>query len=197
MVAVSLLQRASVTAVAALSRLLSLSRLPAWCSSIGAGFFSCGFRKTVVTVRHSRDRGKRLFIIKPSGSYDRHFLSLMKFYILLTGILVAIGITLVNIFIGEAKLAEIPEGYITEYWEYFKHTISRWISRTLFDDFEKNYEKEKPMAIPQIEAEKADLWLQEIETQRLMLERGDGPWYQYLTIDKVLINLSPKATPDN
>uniref|UniRef100_A0A8C6BNW0 NADH dehydrogenase [ubiquinone] 1 beta subcomplex subunit 5, mitochondrial n=1 Tax=Monodon monoceros TaxID=40151 RepID=A0A8C6BNW0_MONMO len=70
----------------------------------------------------------------------------MRFYILLTGIPVATGITLVNVFIG----------YTPEHWEYFKHPISRRIARTFFDSPETNCER--TMAILQIEAEKAELW---------------------------------------
>ncbi|XP_011835779.1 PREDICTED: NADH dehydrogenase [ubiquinone] 1 beta subcomplex subunit 5, mitochondrial isoform X5 [Mandrillus leucophaeus] len=114
MAGMSLLRRVSVTAVAALSGRSLGTRL-----GFG-GFLTRGFPKAVAPVRHSGGHGKRLFVIKPSKFYDSRFLKLLRFYVALTGIPVVIIITLVNVFIGEAELAEIPEGYIPEHWEYYK-----------------------------------------------------------------------------
>uniref|UniRef100_A0A8C8TVE2 NADH dehydrogenase [ubiquinone] 1 beta subcomplex subunit 5, mitochondrial n=1 Tax=Peromyscus maniculatus bairdii TaxID=230844 RepID=A0A8C8TVE2_PERMB len=180
MAAMSLLQRASVAALTALSGRRAGTRL-----GVGS-FLTRSFPKTVAPVRHSGDHGKKMFVIKASSYYEDRFLRLLRFYILLTGIPVAIGITLVNIFIGEAELAEIPEGYIPEHWEYYKvcTALENSLAHLLMCPF--------PHCCCFL-----CFRLKEQEVRRLMRARGDGPWFQFPTPEKEFIDHSPKATPDN
>ncbi|KAM9315585.1 NADH dehydrogenase [ubiquinone] 1 beta subcomplex subunit 5, mitochondrial [Gastrophryne carolinensis] len=146
-----------------------------------------------VPVRFA-SHGKKMFVIGPTLYHDKKFVSYLKFYVLLGAIPAAIAISLINIFIGPAELAEIPEGYVPEHWEYYQHPISRWLSRNVFHPVDESYEK--GMALIYQEHEKRQLRLYEDIARRSMRQRGDGPWYYYETLDKNLIDNEPKSKPD-
>ncbi|XP_075717775.1 NADH dehydrogenase [ubiquinone] 1 beta subcomplex subunit 5, mitochondrial isoform X2 [Rhinoderma darwinii] len=138
--------------------------------------------------------GKRLFIVAPSTYYDKRFLKLLKFYVLLTAIPAGIAIALINIFIGPAELVEIPEDYVPDHWEYYQHPITRFFAKRVFKDYQQCYEQE--MCLIHVENEKRLLRLYENAARRSMRQNGDGPWYQYETLDKNLIDNSTKSVPD-
>ncbi|XP_018410397.1 PREDICTED: NADH dehydrogenase [ubiquinone] 1 beta subcomplex subunit 5, mitochondrial [Nanorana parkeri] len=138
--------------------------------------------------------GKKLFYITASTYHDTKFKSYLTFYVLLGLIPATIGILLINIFIGPAELAEIPEGYTPEHWEYYRHPITRFLSRNVFHPVDESYEK--GMAIIYKENEKRLLRLYEDTARAAMRKRGDGPWYYYETLDKNLIDHEHKSTPD-
>uniref|UniRef100_C1C3P2 NADH dehydrogenase [ubiquinone] 1 beta subcomplex subunit 5, mitochondrial n=1 Tax=Aquarana catesbeiana TaxID=8400 RepID=C1C3P2_AQUCT len=157
------------------------------------GLLGRGAPAAAVPVR-SAGGGKRVFVIRPSLYHDNKFKKYLKFYILLGVIPAGICISLINIFIGPAELAEIPEGYVPEHWEYYQHPITRWLSRNVFHPVDESYER--GMTILYNENEKRQLRLYEDVARASMRKKGDGPWYYYETLDKNLIDHEPKSVPD-
>uniref|UniRef100_A0A4Y7M284 NADH dehydrogenase [ubiquinone] 1 beta subcomplex subunit 5, mitochondrial n=1 Tax=Daphnia atkinsoni TaxID=342845 RepID=A0A4Y7M284_9CRUS len=82
----------------------------------------------------------RTMPIKPSRWSWNRFKDLMHFYIMLGVIPSALVITYVNLFIGPAQLAEIPEGYVPEAHEYFSHPITRWMAKNVNKSYQQEYE---------------------------------------------------------
>ncbi|XP_071494311.1 NADH dehydrogenase [ubiquinone] 1 beta subcomplex subunit 5, mitochondrial-like [Diadema antillarum] len=128
-----------------------------------------------IVVRGMAGGGTPKMYIKSSRYTDTRFLRAARFYFLLTGVPVLTFATLVNVFIGEAEYAEIPEGYEPKHWEYHKHPITRWLSRNLYPSPQQDYEK---MAhYMEIEGEKMKARGEEREVRRLMRARGEGHYY--------------------
>jgi len=119
--------------------------------------------------------GPARMVITPSRYQWQKFKDVFHFYLLLGAIPCFAIIFYANVFIGPAKLAEIPPGYEPKHWEYYKHPISRFIARYITTDYQEDYERN------------LHYWMEESETirmrklewkvDRLMRERGDYPNY--------------------
>lgn len=67
--------------------------------------------------------GHEMMHIKPSRWSWNRFKDLLNFYVMLGVIPATVVITYINLFIGPAKLAEIPEGYVPEVHEYYAVSV--------------------------------------------------------------------------
>lgn len=64
--------------------------------------------------------GHHLMPIKETRWQWTKFKDFVHYYVLVGVIPLTLFVTYVNVFIGPAKLAPIPEGYRPEHWEYYK-----------------------------------------------------------------------------
>ncbi|XP_071869749.1 NADH dehydrogenase (ubiquinone) SGDH subunit [Bombus fervidus] len=65
----------------------------------------------------------------------------LHFYIFMGVIPAGLLIFYCNVFIGPATLEPTPEGYIPQPWEYYRHPITRFLSRYCFPNTQMEYEK--------------------------------------------------------
>uniref|UniRef100_A0A4Y7M9Q9 NADH dehydrogenase [ubiquinone] 1 beta subcomplex subunit 5, mitochondrial n=1 Tax=Daphnia longispina TaxID=42846 RepID=A0A4Y7M9Q9_9CRUS len=84
--------------------------------------------------------GHQTMHIKPSKWSWNRFKDLLNFYVLLGVIPATAVITYINLFIGPARLAEIPEGYVPEAHEYYAHPITRWMAKHVKRSYQQEYE---------------------------------------------------------
>jgi len=82
-----------------------------------------------------------------------------------------------NLFVGPAKLAEIPEGYTPQHWEYYSHPITRFIAK----HWTKSYQQEYEMMIQFLYEEeyKQKLRLAEKRVKKMIAEKQDFEAYYY------------------
>ncbi|KAJ8021572.1 NADH dehydrogenase [ubiquinone] 1 beta subcomplex subunit 5, mitochondrial [Holothuria leucospilota] len=126
-------------------------------------------------VRYAGGHGPQKMYIQPGTFQDWRAMRAFGFYLLLTGIPVAVIVTYINVFIGQATYAEIPEGYVPENYEYYRHPISRFIARHITESPQQSYEKMAHFIA--IEGEKMKERKMEKEVRKAMRQRGDGPWF--------------------
>uniref|UniRef100_A0A1B6MCI3 NADH dehydrogenase [ubiquinone] 1 beta subcomplex subunit 5, mitochondrial n=1 Tax=Graphocephala atropunctata TaxID=36148 RepID=A0A1B6MCI3_9HEMI len=105
------------------------------------------------------------------------FKDLVHYYFMVGAIPLSLICMYVNIFIGPAKLAEIPEGYTPKHWEYHRHPITRFIAQYLQAGYQQDYEKYMHYMFE--EDEKAKMRRVAKEIKNKMAERHDYQAYYY------------------
>uniref|UniRef100_A0A224Z514 NADH dehydrogenase [ubiquinone] 1 beta subcomplex subunit 5, mitochondrial n=1 Tax=Rhipicephalus zambeziensis TaxID=60191 RepID=A0A224Z514_9ACAR len=139
-------------------------------------------------VRKSSDH----MVITPSRFAWNLFKDHLHFYVLLGAIPLTIIITYINIVIGPPRLAEIPEGYEPEYWEYYDHPIKRFLAKHFMDNPQMRYEKK--MNVLQNEHERVQLREIQWKVEKLIQERGDFQAWYYIPYDSKYTKKYQKQT---
>lgn len=122
----------------------------------------------------------RQMIITPSRWQWHKFKDMMHFYILLGVIPLSLLTLFVNIFVGPAKLAPIPEGYWPEHEEYHQHPITRFIVKYLHSNYQQDYEKK--MHIVHYHDEIRQIRLLEKKLKLVISEKEDVKGYSYTPV---------------
>jgi NADH dehydrogenase (ubiquinone) 1 beta subcomplex subunit 5 len=86
-------------------------------------------QRLIITKRWS---GHNAMEITPSNIDMKFTTNWMHFYIIIGAVPVAVITTIINIK-ANPELSEIPEGYEPRHWEYFKHPITRFMAKYLYN----------------------------------------------------------------
>lgn len=92
-------------------------------------------------VNQIRDSGHgRQMFIKPSQFQWRKFKDMVHLYSMVGLIPMFCWSSYLNLTIGPSELAETPEGYRPEYYEYQRHPVTRWMTKHFHRDPQVLYE---------------------------------------------------------
>ncbi|KPM06536.1 NADH dehydrogenase [ubiquinone] 1 beta subcomplex subunit 5, mitochondrial-like protein [Sarcoptes scabiei] len=130
-------------------------------------------------VRHSGHEHK--IHIEPSNFVWNEFKDNLHFYFMLGAIPLFLLTAYAKIFVGEAELAEIPEGYTPHYWEYYKHPVTRFMAKYLLFDRSIDYEA----TVSKYAEDSEQKILQELKKRlkEMMAEKSDNKAWYYNNID--------------
>uniref|UniRef100_A0A2M4ACR1 NADH dehydrogenase [ubiquinone] 1 beta subcomplex subunit 5, mitochondrial n=1 Tax=Anopheles triannulatus TaxID=58253 RepID=A0A2M4ACR1_9DIPT len=131
----------------------------------------------VSTRSMSGGHGPKNFTITPSRFQWHKFKDLFHYYIMIGLIPVGAVVFYTNVFVGPATLTETPADYQPKHWEYYRHPISRFISRYILPSPQQEYEK--MLHHLHEENEKAMIRALEKQVREKMAERNDYQSYYY------------------
>lgn len=123
----------------------------------------------------------RAMDIVPSRFQWKKLKDLLHLYFTIGLVPVGLIIFYANVYIGPAKLAEIPEEYTPKHWEYYKHPITRWLARYVFGSPQQQYEK----YLHHLYEEDEKMKIRELQKRvlNLMEERKDYHGFYYVPFD--------------
>jgi len=123
--------------------MFSVLRSPSVAAAARSSSMLCAPRTNPMSLVSRNGGHGNVFVIRPTSYAWRIHKDLMHFYIILGMAPTAITAFFMNMFIGPAELAEIPDGYRPRHWEYWKHPLTRWFARYLYPNPIIEYEMEK------------------------------------------------------
>ncbi|XP_053203663.1 NADH dehydrogenase [ubiquinone] 1 beta subcomplex subunit 5, mitochondrial-like [Panonychus citri] len=138
-------------------------------------------RARLVNLNIKRMSHGRNMNVEGSNYALKKSLDLIHFYFsigLITSIPVIIWVNLTH---APAELADIPEGYEPEHWEYDKHPIRRFLAKHVFGDPRIMYEQQ--LATEYLEREQEFIMRLKNRVESVMSKKQDSASWFYAPID--------------
>ncbi|KAK9505932.1 hypothetical protein O3M35_009888 [Rhynocoris fuscipes] len=131
--------------------------------------------------------GHETFALTSTRFQFRKFKNLLHFYFMLGFIPCSLVVFYINVTVGPARLAEIPEGYTPKHWEYFQHPITRWLAQHVYTNPQQEYEKYLHELYER--DEKMKLRMLEKRVKDLMAERNDYDAYYHMPMSAKYVRI--------
>ncbi|CAF1054105.1 unnamed protein product [Rotaria sordida] len=144
-----------------------------------------------IVKRWSSERRMRMMI---SEFHERKFFDLFHYYFLIGLVPTFCIVFYANVFVGQAKLAEVPEDYEPRHWEYYKHPLRRFMARYVIQPFDERYEISLHAIYTQVMRDQ--LKALERKVRRLEQARGDHKGWYYRPIPDHLAELEQKKAAE-
>lgn len=122
--------------------------------------------------------GHNKFVVQPTRWQWHKFKDLLHLYTFVGAIPLGLISLYANVFIGPAELAPIPEGYVPQEHEYFRHPITRFLKKYVMESEQEGYERHMHFIWEVVD--KAQWKKIEDEVQRLQQSRGDYEHWYYI-----------------
>ncbi|KAF2356733.1 NADH:ubiquinone oxidoreductase NDUFB5/SGDH subunit [Trinorchestia longiramus] len=133
-----------------------------------------------MSMKNYGDHHPRTMVITPSRWQWHKFKDMLHFYVMVGVIPLGLLTLYANIFIGPSTLKPIPEGYHPGEEEYYRHPITRFITKYLVLPYQELYERK--MHVMFAEDEMAQMRLIEKKIKALIHERDDVQGYTFRPI---------------